>query len=267
MHYNKDTRTRLLTQMSSNDCNIIYETKTTETSNISEQGFFQLHSYDIGNIENSYISMAFDTAATTDESEFLPLPPSLDYHPQPPPMSTWETLHEGAIVNPDFNIMEMPLILNASTSTNLIPPHLPPTPFIVEPTHYHINQSIPVIAVVSTIVQALIKYRVGLTSFSGYKLKCYYEYTNPKLKAFLPEDISDQATIRCSFIIKIFSLPKESEADNYNMVEFQRRSGDGSTFCQLYDKISTELDLAGLIDHSVPRSSQSFHQFKPRQRQ
>jgi hypothetical protein len=220
-------------------------------------------------MENSYISMAFNIEDLSYESEFPPLLPSLDYHPPPPPMSTCETLHEGAIVNPDLTIMEMPLIMSTSTSTstNLIPPQLPPSPFIVEPTHYHINQSIPVSTIVSTIVKALVKYRVGLMSFSAYKLKCYYEYTNPKLKEFLPEDISDQATTRCSFIIKIFSLPKESETDNYNMVEFQRRSGDRSTFCQLYNKISTELDLAGLIDHSVPRSSQSFHQFKPRKRQ
>jgi hypothetical protein len=256
--------------MSSNNCN---ETNTTETSNIGEQWFFEPSSYsqdNSGNIEKSYISMAFDAATTTttiatDESEFPPLPPSHDYYPLPPPLHTWETLHEGAIVNPDFNIMEMPLII--STSSNSHPPQLPPTPFVVEPTHYHINKSTQVSTVISTIVNALVKYKVGLISFSSYKLKCYYEYTNPKLKTFLPEDISDQATTRCSFMIKIFSLPKDSDSGNYNMVEFQRRSGDGSTFCRLYDKISTELDLAGLIDHSVPRSSQSFHQFKLRQRQ
>lgn len=138
--------------------------------------------------------------------------------------------------------VEMPTVLPE------VAPELPALPFVVEPTHFHSDASVPVI--LTALVNSFSKNSVSFTSFCPNKCKftCEQHYSN-----------SDPA----KFVVRIFSTPE------HQLIEFQRRGSSSSSFCYAYDLVASELvdgEGVSIINASVPRSSQRFHQFNPRKR-
>lgn len=117
-------------------------------------------------------------------------------------------------------------------------PSLPPSPFIVEPSHFHSSASVP--EILNALENALMDHSVTITKFNEDKCKfnchCY------------------SSSGEVTFVVNVFNTPEG------NLVEFQKRSGDAGWFCRVYDSIAHK--LISLIDYSVPKSSQSYHQTK-----
>ena len=126
-------------------------------------------------------------------------------------------------------------------TASLEAPQLPSTPFIVEPTHFHSPASL--YDIVETLKNELPKKNIVITHFdsSKSKFKCETYYKGEPIR----------------FNIKIF------KDRGYYLIEFQRRIGERSIFSQAYDITANILTCKNMIDADVPRSSQSFHQFKP----
>lgn len=131
--------------------------------------------------------------------------------------------------------------------TALDAPHIPPSPYIIEPTHYHSASSL--YDILETLKIELPKKNIDITHFdpSKSKFKCETNHT---------ECDTEQTT---GFIIRVY------KDEGYYLIELQRRNGDRSVFCQIYDIVWSILNSKNMIA-DIPRSSQSFHQFKPRQR-
>jgi hypothetical protein len=122
-------------------------------------------------------------------------------------------------------------------------PSLPPSPFRVEPTHLYSSSSLH--DIIETVNEGLPDKNIDIISFNPIKSKYKCEYKTG----------TDQSSC---FNLKIF---KDEEC---HLIELQRRRGDRSSFAQAYDIIGNMLTHKNLIDSSHPRSTQSFHQFKPR---
>jgi len=116
-------------------------------------------------------------------------------------------------------------------------PILPPMPFVVEPTHFHSSETVPVI--LYAIEKALYQY-VTIREFNEDKCKFSCRY------------------LGMDFVVRVFSTQQGN-----NLIEFQRRYGDRSTFRHVYDLVSSELKFDNIIDVFAPKSSQSNHQYKP----
>ena len=121
-------------------------------------------------------------------------------------------------------------------------PMLPASPFVVEPTHFH--SKLPVREILSALADAFEACDVTVTRFKldarSCGFYCSYYYRQEKVE----------------FVVKVFSTGTEN-----TLIEFQRRSGDRARFFQIYDAVAAEIH--SIIDSSVPRSPQSYHQFIP----
>lgn len=129
--------------------------------------------------------------------------------------------------------------------TALDAPQIPPSPYIIEPTHYHSSSSL--YDILETLKIELPKKNIEITHFdpSKSKFKCDINHSD--------------STNHTGFNIRVY------KDEGYYLIELQRRSGDRSVFCQIYDIVWSILNSKNMIA-DIPRSSQSFHQFKPRQR-
>jgi len=122
-------------------------------------------------------------------------------------------------------------------------PSLPPSPFVVEPTHLYSSSSLH--DIIETVNEVLHDKNIDIISFNPIKSKYKCEYKTG----------TDQSSC---FNLKIF------KDEGYHLIELQRRRGDRSSFSQAYDIIGNMLTHKNLINSLHPRSTQSFHQFKPR---
>jgi len=120
-------------------------------------------------------------------------------------------------------------------------PQLPPLPFIVEPTHFY--SSFPLYEILNTLKDELSTKNIKIIDFnpSKSKFRCEYSYRNESTQ----------------FIIQIF---KDS---GYHLIEISPRGNSKICFSYAYDLVALILHNKTMIDHNLPRSSQSFHQFKP----
>lgn len=130
--------------------------------------------------------------------------------------------------------------------TALDAPHIPPSPYIIEPTHYHSASSL--YDILETLNIELPKKSINITHFdpSKSKFKCDINH-------------SENRSSQTGFIIRVY------KDEGYYLIELQRINGDRSVFCQIYDIVWSILSSKNMIA-DIPRSSQSFHQFKPHQR-
>lgn len=121
-------------------------------------------------------------------------------------------------------------------------PQLPSLPYYIEPTHYHSSECL--YNILDSVKYALSSSNIEILSFDNErcKFKCQYINNNNIL----------------IFILRIF------KDRDYHLIEFQRRNGDRMYFSYIYDVISQALNKKNIIDDSIPPSSQSFNQFKPR---
>lgn len=133
-------------------------------------------------------------------------------------------------------------------STVLFPmkaPQLPPSPFIVEPTHFHSRW--PVHLSLKFLAHSFGENDVTIKRFETEKCKftCFYYYGYELTE----------------FVVRVFST---SDDDEGCLVEFQRRSGDRVGFFCIYESIYSEVfDM--MIDATVPRSPQSYDQYIPKE--
>jgi hypothetical protein len=130
-------------------------------------------------------------------------------------------------------------------SASLEAPSLPPSPWVVEPAHFYSPASL--FDIVETLKNEIPKKNIDITHFDSSKSKFKCEA--------LPG--SDECT---GFIIRIF------KDQGYHLIELQRRNGERSIFYQAFDIIASVLANKNMIADHVPRSYQSFHQFKHRTR-
>lgn len=130
--------------------------------------------------------------------------------------------------------------------TALDAPHVPPSPYTIEPTHYHSSSSL--YDILETLKNELPKKNIEIIHFDSSKSKFKCDINHPA-----------NSTNHTGFNIRVF------KDEGYYLIELQRRNGDRSVFCQIYDIVWSILNNKNMIAN-VPRSSQSFHQFKPRQR-
>lgn len=123
-------------------------------------------------------------------------------------------------------------------------PQLPPSPFRIEPTHFHSRWSVHLS--LKFLAHAFGENDVAIKRFETEKCKftCSYYYGYELTE----------------FVVRVFST---GDDDEECLVEFQRRSGDRVGFFRIYDSIYSE--VFDMIDATVPPSPQSYDQYIPKE--
>lgn len=165
--------------------------------------------------------------ATAGASSYVPVPPC------PPPIGG----HRDRVCEPEQSI---------DLSNVLFPteaPQLPPSPYIVETTHFHSRWSVHLS--LKLLAHAFSENDVAIKRFELEKSKftCSYYYGY---------DITE-------FVVRVFSTGDDDEGC---LIEFQRRYGHSVGFLRIYEIIY--LKVIDMIDATIPRSPQSYNQYIPK---